>query len=657
MKLTLKHGFNLRFTDKLDLYEEQNNSSVVDNLGIVEDIITNWVEKGFVSVLDYKPKCVNPLTLVSQEKPNGKVKHRLVIDQSRYVNHVAYCPKTKLEDLKFREQFITKNCLATTLDLEDMFHQVRLAEISKDYFGFALPKGHKMQYYRFNVLQYGCKSAVHVVEKLLLPIKTYLRQLSVKFSMYIDDASIIHENKEELIQITQFVTNVLETAGWKINYEKSSLEPSTNQKYLGFFADTVKMKYFADQNKLLKIQALIENCLEKEVLTKKELAEIIGKIGSQRVAIGDLTVIGVRHCHQLLGRAVLQGEKQDWKGFLKLDKQAIDELMFMKSAIFKYNGRSINTQKVGNIVDVGAVKFWVDKIEEEMLEWQNRYFCSDASDSHVYFYEMDNLQETANFEFDKFEKAQSSGYREILAICKAIQNGVFKPSKVNTACYWYTDSQNLFYFLKKGSKKDYIQQKVIFIKKFELLANIRFVPVWVPRETNCLVWADLGSKIHKSTDEWGLTAEFYNSVLNYFKVKPSVDAFASELNTKCEKFFSLIPQKSCSGVNFFAQIPSSHEFYWICPPPQIVGHVFNHLIQFENIKGLLFIPCWAKLNCWPIITRGKFFHPIIQKAWYCKPSFINYTAAKNIFDGNKSFKSVILKFDTSTINKLRYFKC
>ena len=50
-------------------------------------------------------------------------------------------------------------------------------------------------------------------------------------------------------------------------------------------------------------------------------------------------------------------------------------------------------------------------------------------------------------------------------------------------------------------------------------------------------------------------------ISNYFKLTPSIDCFATDLNKKCKRSVSKIPQEVSLAVNFFTQELYPNEIY------------------------------------------------------------------------------------------------
>ena len=466
---------------------------------------------------------------------------------------------------------------------------------------------------------------------------------TILFSIFIDDMRVLNKDKDLCAIETKFCQKILNWAGWNINMKKSSFEPTQQLLYLGFYTDTVNMMYFSPLNKLLVIKDLLVAALKKENILKTELAKILGKIASRKKSHGNIVQVMTRHTQHILGKAVHIHEDQDWTGFVTLDDHARLELQYFLDNIVEFNGKKIQTSRSPLHIIHPYEQVYFTEEEHFKINQNEMHICSDASDTHSYLYEMDKFTFVHEFKFIEEESNASSGYRELLSVIKFIESYQKDKFTNQTVIYWLTDSQNLYSFLKKGSRKLYIQKEILKVKKFEADMGVIIIPVWTFRDDENIKLADLGSKFEKSTDEWSIDPQTYIDICNYFQAKPTVDCFATTLNRKCKRFFSKIPQEGSLGVNYFTQSLNSDEIYWACPPPQFIIDLFKHIVSYPcNITVIIFVPVWKSANFWPYIVKQKVFHPIIQRFKICKPSFVQYNKSKNVFSGMKNFQSLAL---------------
>jgi hypothetical protein len=83
----LKEGYILPLQKRLQTpYEEENNLSARKNMVFVRQQVEKWRQQGIIEMVDQKPACVSPLTVVERVTEQGGVKRCLCWDGSRHVN-------------------------------------------------------------------------------------------------------------------------------------------------------------------------------------------------------------------------------------------------------------------------------------------------------------------------------------------------------------------------------------------------------------------------------------------------------------------------------------------------------------------------------------------------------------------------------------------
>jgi hypothetical protein len=100
-------------------------------------------------------------------------------------------------------------------------------------------------------------------------------------------------------------------------------------------------------------------------------------------------------------------------------------------------------------------------------------------------------------------------------------------------------------------------------------------------------------------------------------VQPTIDGFASRVNTVCTRFFSKWLQVGAEGVDFFAQQLSTEEVYHCCPPVHLVGHMLRRLSGAGPVMAVLVLPAWTASTYWSLLRTGTGFILEIQnwKEW------------------------------------------
>ena len=171
------------------------------------------------------------------------IKYRPCIELSRHVNRFIKDFLVKLDDLTVVEVLVSSGDFMTAFDLENQFFQVRLNPAMSDFLGFMVPDPSGTPvYYRFLVMPYGCKPAVSIVTRLLKPLKSYFHRLGIRFSVYVDDGRLCASTATACDLHMTFVLDILQRVGWRIQWKKTVLVPTTRLLHLGFDVDSVLMQ-------------------------------------------------------------------------------------------------------------------------------------------------------------------------------------------------------------------------------------------------------------------------------------------------------------------------------------------------------------------------------------------------------------------------------
>jgi len=637
----LENGLKLPFKDTAVIhnYEEDNNRSAQSKLDIVQDTIDKWERQGKVIKVTEKPLIVNPLSLVEKvDYITKESKFRVVIDMSRYINPLIAVEPVKLDDLSYSEPFLNNSDFMMSFDLKDMYHHVFIHPEHQQYFGFKL----NQQYYVFKVLMFGVNYAVFITDRLLKPIKIFLQSHGIHLGIYIDDGRIISHSHNLCKSQFDLVLTVLQCSGWSIQWKKTSTVPSQRLLYLGVITDTVEMKYFTPEHKLIIVRDLLNKCISDIDLNvsipSNFLAALLGKLAAMLKSHGNIIKVLTRHGQHLLGKAVIES---GWDSSIIGDDHLRLEFSLLCDNLTRFNGHSIkSTLKAVKVFSLQDVFEYQVLVPESLHNNIFKFFVSDSSDSQAYTYEAEKFDIVNDYTFSEDEKTFSSGLRELLAVKMAISNNLqYFSSKQNQIIYWLTDSKCNYSFLKSGSRKNYIQTVLLEIKQMELRFNFVIIPIWAPRTNKQIQLADEGSKFFSSTDEWVFDDYSYANICSFFGKVPTIDAFATSTNARCFKFFSKIPQVGSLGVNFFAQNLCSSEVYYCCPPPKLIIHTIKFLLQTNNIQAIVVFPFWKSANYFTFVVRNNVCSPFILAYKLFNPFF---SSSHGIFNGYKNFNMMAI---------------
>ena len=639
----LEQGLKLEFEKEPGKYRERNNQSAVQNMAVLKDKVAEWIEQGHVERIAEPAWCTNPMTVAVKYDPvKDEVKMRPCIDLSRHVNKCLKQTHVKMDDLTVAEELISPGDFMASFDLANQFFHVQLHPEDRKYFGFALPtEDGKEEFFQFKVMAYGFSPAVGVVTRLLRPVKAFLHDRGIKLSIFVDDGRVSAATEEETWEKFQFVLEIMQLCGWNIQWKKTSTEASQRLAHLGFITDSVQMRYFLPVEKEEAVVKLLGDFVEKGLKAEKvsslSLASLLGKLNSMRRSHGSMMGVMSRSCNHVMGETVL---KQGWHSSLLLSWESVRELQFLLENVRQLNGQHIVTQEArSKVIELKEADRLVEKIKLSDDLVQN-LFVSDASDAVAFVYKADGtFLSVREFQFSAEERDMSSGMRELLAVKKMLEeeSGQFKKHRGGKV-YWQTDSMNSYIFLSRGSRKPSVQEVVADIKLAERSLDVQIVPVWTPRTHSRLILADLGSKIHTSTDEWCIDRDRLAEVFLELDFQPEVDCCATRYNAVCGKFFSKIPQVGTAGVNFLSQNLQEGIQYYCCPPVKMIGRATCHLLEKKNIVSVLIVPKWVSTAFWSALTDSEKFRKAVRKEISFRTTFFMSNGAVSLFTKCKSME-------------------
>jgi hypothetical protein len=226
-------------------------------------------------------------------------------------------------------------------------------------------------------------------------------------------------------------------------------------------------------------------------------------------------------------------------------------------------------------------------------------------------------------------------------------------NSVNKMIIWITDSMVVQNVLSKGSRIKCLQDQVIAIKEFEFKNNFVLVPKWVSRDNELLQLADAGSKLYKSSNEYGISTFDFNFIEEFFDVKFTIDGFAIDKNKRTKLFISYLPQIGALDLNFFHHELLSQHVYYLHPPVSLITRCIKKVLLYPNVRAVIIIPLWKSHSFFTFIHKAGFFKSYIRGVLRFKPLFVAFSPTTK-FKGYMNFDNLALAIDTSTENAIPY---
>ena len=238
----------------------------------LEEFITPWLKEGIIGRgKDAEEGFFSRMFTV----PKDGGKWRPIIDLSD-LNKRLKKRSFKMEDLKSVVKLIRPGMWAVKLDLKDAYFHVPLHPLIWNLFKFVLRKKGKLRSFFFKRLPFGLTIAPWAFTRILAPLKKILRLKNIIISAFLDDFLILARSREEALEHTGIVINLLQDYGFRINWEKSSPEPVRILEYLGVVVDLENLTFSLPEEKVLKILSLCHKSQRVEKISRRELEKIVG---------------------------------------------------------------------------------------------------------------------------------------------------------------------------------------------------------------------------------------------------------------------------------------------------------------------------------------------------------------------------------------------
>jgi len=298
---------------------------------------------GLIDKCDQKPKCVSPINCV----PKKSGKYRLVTDL-RKLNSQCSTPTFKNEDINTVISLSKPKDYVITADLKNGFFHVPVHADYQELLGFKFSG----TYFKWTVLPFGHCSSPYFFNKVLRPIIAYFRQKGLRVVVYVDDFILLAQ-KEDICKHKEFFLDTLIQLGLKVNFEKSSLEPSLVKGYLGYIIDNTgdKTVIRITKDRIRKLKRSIKNTLRKGAVIARALARIAGQCVSMSKCIlpGKLLL---RNLYRLISR------RSHWNQVLEIDEPTRSDLQWWLDSVSQWNAywvisRDIDLQLVTDASSTG----------------------------------------------------------------------------------------------------------------------------------------------------------------------------------------------------------------------------------------------------------------------------------------------------------------
>ncbi|KAN0045076.1 hypothetical protein ACTA71_006604 [Dictyostelium dimigraforme] len=205
---------------------------------------------------------------------------RPVLDLKRLNSYIVN-QSFKMEGIKNLPSMLKKGYYMVKLDIKKAYLHVLVDPQFRDLFRFVWKGVH----YRWKTMPFGLSTAPRIFTMLLRPVLRMLRDTNVSVIAYLDDLLIVAPTKEECLTNLKKTMDLLLKLGFKLNLEKSILEPTQSITFLGLEIDSLSMKLLVPKEKKKSVIKEIRNFLKLDQCSPRKLAGLKGKLIALKDAI------------------------------------------------------------------------------------------------------------------------------------------------------------------------------------------------------------------------------------------------------------------------------------------------------------------------------------------------------------------------------------
>lgn len=524
-----------------------------------ESSISSLLKIGAISKCSHKKgEFISSVFLVP--KPNGQ--DRFILNL-KGLNKFVRTLHFKMEDYRTASKLITKYTYMGTIDMKDAYFLVSVHESHRKYLRFKL----NGILYEFNCLPFGLSTSPFVFTKILKPVAEYLRSRHMISVYYLDDIFCIGRTYAECFENIKLTLNLLENLGFIINYEKSSLVPKMQCKFLGFIFDSVKMTITLPEEKRIKIEKSIKKFAKLKYCKLREFAKLLGLLTSACPAVD----YGMLHTRSL-----------ERHKYLCLE----------------------NNPNYNQIIDMPYT------LQQDLHWW--------AKNIHHAFTPL----RFQNYRLEIFSDASTTGWGAYCNGKKAYGHWKIHENNLHINIL---ELKAALFALKIYGKNHHDCEILLRIDNVTAIScinkkgSIRFphlnditkdIWVWCEQRkimpfasyinTKDNINADKLSRYDFADTEWELNHDAFMEIVRKFG-QPKLDLFASRSNAKCKCYVSWKRDPDAWAIDAFTLSWSELDFYAF-PPFSMILKMLQKIIH-DKAEGIVVVPHWPSQPWYPLFMK------------------------------------------------------
>ncbi len=480
----------------------------------------------------------------------------------------------KMETLLSVLPLITKNQWFSSWDVRKGYFNVAVHPDQQRFFCFEFENVR----YMFTCLVMGASVAPRIFSKLMGVLVQIARMCGIDVSFYLDDTLIRGESRATANFNIRWFGSLLQAAGFLLHEQKSVTDAVQCIQYLGFLIDSrdLSITLPPERERVLRseVKAALRSLRTNTPSTIRQAARVIGLI----VAASPATTYGKGH-------------------YRDLERAKTDALIEAHA-------------------DFSASFTWPPETETELSWWAALpspiTTCFEARDF------TEELTTDASLEgwgaiwgtqkvFGVWEECtvEPIDELEMRAVLAALQTLPILRTGVNILLNC-DNTTAVAYINKMGGvvNRLHVLAREIWILLEEHDAFIH--AVYVPSAENPADELTRGFKRSKFLDlEVQLNPEIFSSFVHEGPFTPSIDWFASSVNTQLDRFCSWLPSSNATFTDAFSQFWGNEPGYMF-PPFSLLPRILAK-VRRDRANILLVHPLWPGAIWFPLLTSKLFW--------------------------------------------------
>ena len=520
------------------------------------------------------PRTTRPFaqTLFLVPKP-GKV-GRAVLNSKPYNIHVV--PRSfKMEGIHTLRQLLQKNDYMLCCDLSAGYHTVGIHPEFRDHFCFR----HRDKWYRYRGVPFGVKSMPRAFTKLLRPLVAYVRvKYGMRIIVYLDDFLILHQDPVTLVSHMEIFMNLLVSAGFLINVDKSELTPTRSLVWLGWMVDSRDLRLLLPYRRRRRLQRNARQLLRRHAagadISLRDLMILKGccQAAGAGVYVAQLRTRAIQRVIRANLRWAMHLKRVEYDAVLPpLPTEVLQEALWWATELPFWNGKPLHRPPSSLVTDTdaagsigGAMVFALGDPEEGTESrwlWHGREMFRSV-----------NWKELQAFPM---------GAKALSALLPDKFRGVFWTNRTD-------NTSSMAHVNRQGGRFDHLSLVAEEFWEWLLLQGSHCLAVFVAGIEN--VRADAGSRALGGRKEWQLSPEVFEMIQVAFGPHDT-DLFAARTNALLPRYYSYHADPDAAGRDALNQ-DWTKDGNLFCHPPFAMIPLVLRRIRETGVSITLVAPLW-----------------------------------------------------------------